>query len=583
MQIINGKDVTVKVLNSYERTKKGVRSRMHKYNEMIDSYIDGKKEEMLEDLKTLVRINSQKGPAEEGKPFGAGPAAALAAAQELMGRYGLTVKNYENYVVTGDLEAEASSADAAGNAGTADSEKNGAAGKGLDILAHLDVVPVTEDWTVTQPFEPKIADGRIYGRGTADDKGPAIAALYALRAIRELGIPMKKGVRLVLGSDEECGSSDLAYYYGIEQEAPYTFTPDADFPVINIEKGRLEGEFQAEFADTEEKDTFVSTQGQESLGYSNSAGGLQRNGADDKTPQPRVLSLKSGDKANVVPGRATLILEGLSEDAVRFAAGAVTEETGVTFEITKLCDDAPRNDNNPGEEPEHDETGSAKPFESEQLCIDARGQAAHASTPQEGKNALTATLRLVARLAAENTGLARTAGLDALLALEHLFPYEDTCGKSLGVYCEEEQSGAVTLCFSILDYTPERLRGTFDARLPIGCTEENTKQPIMEALAKHGIQLGDRPMTKPHCVPGDSDFVKILLDSYEHYTGIKGEPISTGGGTYVHELERGVAFGCMTPDVDNHMHGDDEFMVIDRLVMSAKIFADAIVRICNEL
>ncbi len=564
---------------------------MHKYNEVIDSWIDSKKEEMLADLKTLVRINSQKGTAEEGKPFGEDPAAAVAVAQEMMERYGLSVRNYENYVVTGDLEAdgfesEAPLANTANNSDSADSGKSGAAEKGLDILAHLDVVPVTEDWTVTQPFEPKIVDGRIYGRGTADDKGPAIAALYALRAIRELGIPMKKGVRLVLGSDEECGSSDLAYYYGIEQEAPYTFTPDADFPVINIEKGRLEGKFHAEFAD------------------------MQKNDGDSKakTWQPRIVSLRSGDKANVVPGRATLVLEGISEDAVRSAADAAAKETGVTFEITRNCEAVSQKDKNSDGEPGGDEVRQDMLSENGQLRIDARGQAAHASTPQEGKNALTATLRLVAKLAdktdpdeieesrrlcekadaglnrkAGMAALERTAGLEALLALERLFPYEDTCGRALGVYREDEQSGTVTLCFSILDYTPEGLSGTFDARLPIGCTEENTKKPIMEALAQHGIQMNDRPMTNPHCVPGDSDFVKILLDSYEHYTGIKGEPISTGGGTYVHGLERGVAFGCMTPDVDNHMHGDDEFMVIDTLVMSAKIFADAIVRICNEL
>ncbi len=77
--------------------------------------------------------------------------------------------------------------------------------------------------------------------------------------------------------------------------------------------------------------------------------------------------------------------------------------------------------------------------------------------------------------------------------------------------------------------------------------------------------------------------MKTLLGSYERYTGIKGEPLSTGGGTYVHYLDRGVAFGCMTPDVDNHMHGDDEFMVIDTLLMSAKIFADAMIKICNDL
>lgn len=118
------------------------------YREKLDAYIDSKKEEMLEDLMTLVRIDSQRGEAKTGMPFGEGPVHALEAAQGLMKKYGLATRNYENYVVTGDF-----------------SEKE----KALDILAHLDVVPVTEDWTVTKPFEPKIVDGKIYGRGTADE------------------------------------------------------------------------------------------------------------------------------------------------------------------------------------------------------------------------------------------------------------------------------------------------------------------------------------------------------------------------------------------------------------------------------
>ncbi|MCD7744765.1 MAG: M20/M25/M40 family metallo-hydrolase [Lachnospiraceae bacterium] len=572
---------------------------MNEYKEKIDSYLDSKKEEMLEDLKTLVRINSQKGAAKEGMPFGEGPAAALSAARQMMEQYGLCVRNYENYVVTGDLKATDQTGEYQRSDGCIcsmdgfslrlndsaskvvlqpeEKEGNGAADsqKGLDILAHLDVVPVTEDWTVTQPFEPKIVEDRIYGRGTADDKGPAIAALYALRAIRELAIPMKKGVRLILGSDEECGSGDLKYYYGIEKEAPYTFTPDADFPVINIEKGRLEARFHTEYGDTGSTASETAMQAEKDAQKSQAAladtGASRGMASGRRASGVRVLSLKSGDKANVVPGRAVLVLEGLSETIVRQASDETTNETGVIFEIEKLDDGG---------------FGSGNHSAENLLLVNARGQAAHASTPQEGKNALTATLRLIKKLAAEKVFScdgADAAGLDVLLALERLFPYEDTCGKTLGIYREEEQSGAVTLCFSILDYQPGHVCGAFDARLPIGCDEENTKQPVMKAFAENGIQMEDVPMTRPHCVPGDSDFVRILLDSYETYTGIKGEPLSTGGGTYVHGLERGVAFGCMTPDVDNHMHGDDEFMVIDTLMMSAKIFADAIIRICNEL
>lgn len=479
------------------------------YKEKIDAFIDSKTEEMIKDLETLVRIDSTRGTEEEGKPFGEGPARALAAAQEMMDRYGLLTKNYDNYVVTGDLS---------------DQEK------GLDILAHLDVVPVTEDWKVTKPFEPKIVDGRIYGRGTADDKGPAVAALYAMRAIKELGIPMKRSVRLILGGDEECGSGDLRHYYSIEKEAPYSFTPDADFPVINIEKGRLEGSLQAEFED-----------------------GIQL---------PGIVSLQSGDKVNVVPQNAHFVVAGLEENVIAEAAGQLEKELGVAFSIR----------------PAEGKMKCPDLADAKQFLVEVKGQAAHASTPQEGKNALTAALRLISQLP-----LAATDGQKALDGLDALFPYEDTCGKTLGIYREEPQSGALTLCFSILNYTPQKLSGLFDARLPIGCSAENTKLPVMDQVKEYGITLADTPVLEPHCVPGDSDFVKALLSSYERYTGVKGEPLSTGGGTYVHNLKRGVAFGCMTPDVDNHMHGDDEFMVLERFITSAKIFADAIIRVCNDL
>lgn len=474
------------------------------YREKIDAYIDSKREEMLADLSALVRIDSQRGEPKEGMPYGEGPARAIAAAEELITKYGFAVKNYGNRVVTGDFSSEE---------------------KALDILAHLDVVPVTEDWTVTKPFEPKIVDGRIYGRGTADDKGPAVAALYAMRAIKELGVPLKKSVRLVLGSDEECGSSDLKYYYGIEEEAPYTFTPDADFPLINIEKGRFAKSFSAKFED---------------------------NGA-----LPKIVSMKSGAKVNVVPQKAEAVVAGIEKAVLEAAAEKTAEATGVLFTIKASI-------------------AASENVPAETYVISARGQAAHASTPQEGKNALTATLQLLAELP-----IADSEGYSRLMGLHQMFPYSDTCGKALGIWRSEPQSGELTMCFSVLEYTPTGICGEFDSRLPVGCTEENTSRPVESAFTAHGMALGDTKISDPHCVPGDSWFVKTLLGSYERYSGVKGEPLSTGGGTYVHDLKRGVAFGCASPDVDNRMHGDDEFMVIDCLLMSAKIFADAIVKICG--
>ena len=471
------------------------------YREAIDAFIDAKKEEMLEDLKKLVRINSVRGEASEGKPYGSGPAMVLKQAGELMEAYGFSVTNYDNYCVTGDLLRE---------------------DKALDILAHLDVVPVTDEWTVTGPFEPVVKDGRIYGRGTSDDKGPAVAALYAMRAVRELDIPLKHGVRLILGSDEECGSSDLDHYYAVEQEARFTFTPDADFPLINLEKARLEASFEADLS-------FAETDG----------------GA-------RVLSLEAGDKVNVVPAKARAVLTGISAEKTK----ACWEALALRYKEKQISASI------------NEEDG--------RVTILVKGQAAHASTPAHGENAITVLLELLSRLP-----LAAGSGKTVIEGLAALFPHGDTCGEALGIKMEDEASGALTMNLGILKIDGGRLFGDFDVRAPLCASDENVTKVIRDKLAGAGIVMDASVMKAAHYVSADSPLVRTLLGSYEKYFGKKGEPMAIGGGTYVHGLARGVAFGCAVDEVDNHMHGDDEFMEVGMLVKSAKIFADAIVNLCN--
>jgi len=466
------------------------------YKERIDQYIDEHKEEMIRDLKMLVKIDSQKGETRPGMPFGEGPAKAMAAAEELMKGYGLKTRNYENYVVTGDFNGKE---------------------KQLDILAHLDVVPASEDWAVTQPFEPLVKDGKIYGRGTADDKGPAVAALYALRAIKELQIPLKKNVRLILGTDEECGSSDLKYYYEKEQEAPMSFTPDADFPVINIEKGRLAKQFKASF---EMCKTF-----------------------------PRILQMEGGSKANVVPQSAFAVVEGMELPVLQEAAAKAEAEWKASFTILP------------------EETGAR---------VRVRGSAAHASTPEMGNNAVTALLQMLKQLP-----LAKSDGHDKVIALAELFPHNDFGGKGLDIAMEDDISGELTINLGILEYSPERLQGEIDSRTPICADDKNVTEVIRVKMKDKGIYLEEGNMIPPHHVPEETVFVRTLLESYERYMGIRGKAMAIGGGTYVHELKRGVAFGCMVPEVDNHMHGDDEFMELEMLFTSSKIFADAIIKLCN--
>ena len=106
------------------------------------------------------------------------------------------------------------------------------------VLCHVDVVPAIGDWT-NPPFSPVILDGKIYGRGSSDDKGPAVASLYALKCLKDLGIKLNKRVRLILGTDEESGSRGLHRYLELEEMPDLGISPDADFPLIYGEKGMI--------------------------------------------------------------------------------------------------------------------------------------------------------------------------------------------------------------------------------------------------------------------------------------------------------------------------------------------------------
>ena len=466
------------------------------YRKEIEEFVEAHRQEMLEDICTLCRINSEKMPYKEGMPYGEGAFTALAEALSMAENYGFSITNYDNYVGTVDLNEKESQ---------------------LDILAHLDVVPAGEGWKETEPFEPVVKGDKLFGRGPADDKGPAVAALYAMRAVKELGIPLKKNARLILGTDEECGSSDIAHYYAIEKEAPMTFSPDGSYPVVNTEKGGLNGHFTASFAPSD--------------------------------ALPKLVSVEAGIKVNVVPGKARATVQGIDVEVMEKAAEEVSGETGIRFEFD---------------------------VEEDAATITAIGAGAHASKPEEGNNALTGLLVLIQRLP-----FAPCEQISAIGRLLELIPHGDTSGKALGIAMSDELSGDLTLAFSLLTISDRELDGTFDSRCPVCATKENVLEVAKAKMAEKGFTLLNDSMKPPHHVDGDSEFIRTLLRTYEEYTGRTGECIAIGGGTYVHELKNGVAFGAAMPETDNRMHGADEFAVIEELIVSAKMFAQVIVDLCS--
>jgi len=184
----------------------------------IDLFLAKKRDEIVKNIIRLVNIESVSAPPSQGKPFGIGCAKALDAALEIGESLGFTPKNYDYYC--GSLRYESGEDE-------------------IGIFSHLDVVPAGNGWSY-QPYQAVEENGYIIGRGTNDDKGPAMAGLYTMLCFKELGIPLKHSLRLVMGCSEECGMEDLPHYIAAEPKLPvFSIVPDAEFPVCYAEKGIL--------------------------------------------------------------------------------------------------------------------------------------------------------------------------------------------------------------------------------------------------------------------------------------------------------------------------------------------------------
>lgn len=182
--------------------------------------IEDNKELMLKTLKELLQIKSVLGVNQMTKetPFGPGIDEALRYMLELGKKDGFEVVNDEGY---------------AGHISYGNNENDI-----VGILCHLDVVPEGNNWTYP-PYEGVIKDGKIYARGSIDDKGPTVAAYYALKFIKDANIKLKKEIRIILGTDEETGWRGVAHYFQKYPMPGIGFSPDATFPLVYGEKGRM--------------------------------------------------------------------------------------------------------------------------------------------------------------------------------------------------------------------------------------------------------------------------------------------------------------------------------------------------------
>lgn len=181
------------------------------FGEKILDYWD----DIMKDLGDIIAIPSVAQPQDGPYPFGKDAATAVDKAIEIAERYGIKTKNSDYYAMHAEL---------------GEGEENAV------VMAHLDVVPAGEGWD-SDPYTMVIRDGKAFGRGVSDNKGPAIVALHCLRALKEAGVVGKRKLRVVLGSAEEIGMQDMGHYFSKEQMPTMGFTPDACYGVCHCEKG----------------------------------------------------------------------------------------------------------------------------------------------------------------------------------------------------------------------------------------------------------------------------------------------------------------------------------------------------------
>ncbi len=453
----------------------------------LDQLAEAQREPLLETLRKWVRINSVKGEPAQGAPFGTVLRGMLDVALSDMKELGFEVRDIDGY---------------AGDAQMGQGEEV------LGILAHLDIVPAGDGWK-TDPFGGEIVNGRIYGRGTNDDKGPAVAALYAMRAVKLAGIKLNKRVRLILGCDEESGMEDMKYYAAHADMPRFGFSPDAAYPVINTEKGLYQLKIEGPAA-------------KEGLA---------------------VLHIEAGQRPNVIPGQASAIVRGDAEAVKQVEAFSKIAGYPVAAECL----------------PE----GGVK--------ITAQGVAGHAAMPESAKNAIGRLLKTLEYLGVQGPllALAKHVGLQ----------YD---GASLNIAVEDKLSGPLTLNLGILRAGAEKVEATFDIRYPVMAAPGAILKAISDALAPSGITVSVLGHKEPHHVPESSFLVKALLDAYHEVTGLPAQAIAIGGGTYARCLEEGVAFGALFPDEEELAHQAGEYMAVDSLMASVKIFARAIARLAGE-
>lgn len=462
----------------------------------INKIIDNTKDEIVRAVQEMVKIKSVQEKSEEGMPFGRGVNNALDYALKLSQSLGFKTVNADGYMGFAEY------------------------GEGDDIvvvLGHLDVVPEGNGWSYP-PYGGEIHNGKVYGRGTTDDKGPIIAALYGLYAVGQSGIPLSKKVRILFGTNEETGSKEIPYYLSKFETPSCGFTPDADFPVIYAEKGQI-----------------------------NFKAAKQINACDKNAIE--IKYIKGGTARNMVPDYCEAVLIIKNPEAKKDVIAAADRfSKDARYEIT------------------YEDKG-------DEIYIKSKGVSAHGSLPSLGKNAIMPLFMLLSNLDIADDIKQYIDFLVQKIGME-------TNGKELGVYYKDE-TGELTLNLGVVDIRDNSAAAYFNIRYPVTYKSSVFKPTVDEKARYYGVEIQEFRDSAPLYFPKDHPLVQTLQKVYNEQTGQNAAPIAIGGTTYAKSMPNIIAFGPIFPGKTDVDHQANEYIEIDDLILSAKIYGNAILELAK--
>ena len=464
---------------------------------MLDNIVENLKEEIIKTTQEIIKIPSiyDKKTSTPSMPFGKNTNTALEYILNLGKKLGFRTKNIDGYC--GYIEF-------------------GEGEKLLGIIGHLDVVPEGEGWTYP-PFSGTIADGKIYGRGAIDDKGPVIASLYAMKAVMD-NCKINKRVRLIVGLNEENDWKCIEYYKKHEETPTIGFSPDADFPCIYAEKSILSCSISEPIGDLAIKIKEVNC---------------------------------NNNAINVVPKICSLIIE-IDENAININDLIQTLKTEIKNSNSEI--DIYKLSNN-------------------ELKLTSYGIGAHAAHPDLGINAISKLLTIL-YLTFENYNY-------KIELLDFFGKYINTQynGKSLGIDFSDE-TGNLTLNVGNISIENNNLKISMNLRIPVKTPITKIEKKFKNILENY-TNLKYQTISKEDYlyIPKDDKLITTLCKIFNEKTNSNEEPIAIGGATYARAFKNCVSFGANFPRNKDMCHQTDEYIEIDKLILACKIYAKAILEL----